>query len=47
MEIKETIKELKVIKEFFEEQSGGCCPLCILSAIEYLEIMEGGNGTKN
>ncbi len=35
------VEELKEVQKYFENMSGGSCPLCILEAIEYFELKEG------
>ena len=35
------VEELKEVQKYFENVSGGSCPICILEAIEYFESKEG------
>lgn len=35
------VEELKEVQKYFEDMSGGSCPLCILEAIEHFESKEG------
>ena len=38
--IETTIHDLKVLKEYFEQESGGSVPACLPDAIELLEALK-------
>ena len=47
MRLKETIEELKEVEKYFEDMTDGSCPMCILEAIEHLELKLKEGGAKN
>ncbi len=40
MDKNEVIKDLRTLIEFFEEESGGCCPMCLKYCLDMLENMK-------
>lgn len=38
--IDDTIEEMKSIKDYFEKETDGSCPMCILESIEILTALK-------
>ena len=38
--IEDAIHDLKALQDFFEQESGGCCPICLDFAIKKLKQMQ-------
>lgn len=43
----QVIHDLRVLAEYFAEQSDGCMPLCLVEAIKIIEEAKNGSDSKS